>query len=295
MPEFAILELLAQSPTIFIVCSLVVGCLVGSFLNVVIYRYPIMLERDWQHQATEILQPEKEHTTNQPTERFDLIKPDSRCPKCQHKIRAWENIPVISWLMLRAKCSQCSSPISVRYPLIELLTGILTALIAAYFGYSILALFAMLAIWLLIAMSFIDLDTTLLPDTLTLPFLWLGLIASTINPEISPTDAIWGAVFGYLSLWSVFWGFKLLTGKDGMGYGDFKLLAGIGAWVGWQHLPTVILLSSLVGALIGGLLVWRHKNRALQIPFGPYLAVAGFVTLLYGQAIADAYLSYLLG
>ena len=218
-----------------------------------------------------------------------------RRPKCQHKIRAWENIPLISWLVLRGKCSQCKNPISIRYPLVELATGLLSTLVAWHFGFGLAGFAAVVATWLLIAMTFIDLDTMLLPDQLTLSLLWLGLLLSIESPFVTSQDALIGAALGYLSLWSLYWAFKLLTGKEGMGYGDFKLLAAIGAWVGWQHLPVVILLSSFVGAVVGvTLLTVQGKDKSHPIPFGPYLAAAGWLTLLYGDWIVTQYWQWML-
>ena len=289
MENIAIIQLIADSPTAFIVCTFIVSLLVGSFLNVVIYRLPIMMEREWQRDIELTQNPDKE-PSQQAT--FTLIKPDSTCPNCKHKIRAWENIPLISWLALGRKCSGCKTPISARYPAVELLTAVLSALVASQLGWGLTAFAFIFATWLLVAMTFIDLDKMLLPDSLTLLMLWIALGISCFESTISPVDAIIGAMVGYLSLWSVYWGFKLLTGKEGMGYGDFKLLAAIGAFVGWQHLPIVILLSSVVGAIVGiSLMFIKRKDGNLAIPFGPYLAAAGWLTMLYGDAIADWYLS----
>ena len=247
-------ELLAESPTIFMGFVFIVSLMVGSFLNVVIYRLPVMMELSWKAEIAEYSASQNaavSATPNSTEPPFNLVKPDSTCPKCQHKIRAWENIPLISWLLLRGKCSQCKHSISIRYPLVELATGLLSTLVAWHFGFGLAGFAAIVATWLLIAMTFIDLDTMLLPDQLTLSLLWLGLLLSIESPFVSSQDALIGAAVGYLSLWSLYWVFKLLTGKEGMGYGDFKLLAAIGAWVGWQHLAVVILLSSCVGAVVG--------------------------------------------
>ncbi|MGJ8679613.1 prepilin peptidase [Paraglaciecola sp.] len=298
-----IFQLMADSPTFFISFIFILSLLVGSFLNVVIYRLPVMMENAWkaeideyasfQNPASKNSQEQSLETTKKPV--FNLVKPDSTCPKCQHKIRSWENIPVISWLLLQGKCSQCKNPISIRYPLVELATGLLSALVAWHFGYGLAGFAAVLATWLLIAMTFIDLDTMLLPDQLTLALLWIGLLISIEAPFVSTQDAIIGAAVGYLCLWSLYWAFKLLTGKEGMGYGDFKLLAAIGAWVGWQHLPVVVLLSSFVGAIVGvTLLSVQGKDKTTPIPFGPYLAAAGWLTLLYGDSIVDLYWQWLL-
>lgn len=291
-------QLMADSPAFFIGFIFVVSLMVGSFLNVVIYRLPIMMENAWKAEISEYSSsldgniPTPNETPHEP---FNLVKPDSTCPNCQHKIRAWENIPLLSWLLLRGKCSQCKNAISARYPLVELATGLLSALVAWHFGYGLAGFAAVLATWLLIAMTFIDLDTMLLPDQLTLPLLWIGLLISIKGPFVSTEDALIGAAVGYLSLWSLYWAFKLLTGKEGMGYGDFKLLAAIGAWVGWQHLPVVILLSSFVGAIVGvTLLTIQGKDKSQPIPFGPYLAAAGWLTLLYGEPIVEQYWQWML-
>ncbi|ALS99638.1 prepilin peptidase [Lacimicrobium alkaliphilum] len=283
--------LLGDSPAVLIGFTLVLGLMVGSFLNVVIHRLPIMMERSWKQEYQSYFDPEKSPEQS----RFNLIKPDSQCPVCQHKIRAWENIPLLSWIWLKGKCSQCKTPISARYPLVELLTGLISGLLAWHFGFGWPLLAALIFSWLLIAMTFIDLDRMLLPDQLTLPLLWLGLLLSTQHVFVSPVEAIIGAAAGYLSLWSVYWGFKLLTGKEGMGYGDFKLLAALGAWVGWQYLPMIILLSSFVGAILGLILLSvQGKDKGQAIPFGPYLAVAGWVTFLYGEQLSDIYWSWML-
>ncbi|WP_158971030.1 A24 family peptidase [Paraglaciecola sp. L3A3] len=292
------LQLMADSPTFFIGFVFVLSLLVGSFLNVVIYRLPVMMERAWQSECDQYLAQKNSTQLAEPTSNdqvFNLVKPDSTCPKCQHKIRAWENIPVISWLFLKGKCSQCKNPISIRYPMVELATGLLSALAAWHFGFGLAGFAAVLATWLLIAMTFIDLDTMLLPDQLTLSLLWIGLLISIESPFVSTQDAIIGAALGYLCLWSIYWAFKLITGKEGMGYGDFKLLAALGAWVGWQHLAVVILLSSFVGAIIGiSLLSLQGKDKSQPIPFGPYLAIAGWLTLLYGDWFVDLYWQWLL-
>ena len=291
MENIALFELLAASPVVFVITTFCISLLVGSFLNVVIYRLPIMMEKDWQSDLEQYQHP---HTEPPPAPIFNLVKPESTCPNCKHKIRAWENIPLISWLMLGRKCSSCSNPISGRYPAVELLTAIMSALVAYQFGLGITSAAFILATWLLIAMTFIDLDKMLLPDSLTLLLLWVGLGLSCFENTISPIDSIIGAMIGYLSLWSIYWAFKLLTGKEGMGYGDFKLLAALGAWVGWQHLPIVILLSSVVGAIVGITMMLINKEDSnLAIPFGPYLAAAGWSTMLYGDFIADWYLSTL--
>ncbi|AEP30776.1 prepilin peptidase [Brumicola nitratireducens] len=291
MENIALFELLAASPLAFVITTFCISLLVGSFLNVVIYRLPIMMEREWQRDIEQFQNPDKELP---PAPTFNLVKPDSTCPNCQHKIRAWENIPVISWLMLGRKCSGCANPISARYPAVELLTAVMSAVVAYQLGFGLTGAAFILGTWLLVAMTFIDLDKMLLPDSLTLLLLWIGLGISCFESTISPIDSIIGAIIGYLILWSIYWAFKLLTGKEGMGYGDFKLLAALGAWVGWQHLPIIILLSSVVGAVVGITLMFiKKKDSDLAIPFGPYLAAAGWLTMLYGDLIADWYLSTL--
>jgi len=293
MPD--IMQLLASYPLLFNLTIFVVGLTVGSFLNVVIHRLPIMLERSWKLEFQSYFANETDAAPVK-AEVYNLAKPDSTCPSCQHKIRAWENIPIISWLWLRGKCSQCKNKISIRYPLVELATGLVSLIIANHFGFSWLCLAALLFSWMLIAMTFIDIDKMLLPDQLTLPLLWQGLLLSIPGWFVNSHDALIGAAVGYLSLWSLYWAFKLLTGKEGMGYGDFKLLAALGAWVGWQYLPVIILLSSCVGAIIGiAHLYAQGKDQTNPIPFGPYLAIAGWITLLYGQDISAVYWQWMLG
>jgi leader peptidase (prepilin peptidase) / N-methyltransferase len=290
----AMIQLMSESPAYFIGSVFVVSLLVGSFLNVVIYRLPIMMERAWRRECESYLNPEQTQVPNINTP-FNLVKPDSTCPRCQHKIRAWENIPLVSWIFLKGKCSQCHNPISIRYPLVELTTAVMSAIAAWHFGFGAPALLAVLATWLLIAMTFIDLDKMLLPDQLTLSLLWIGLIASVGSVYVSTADAIIGAAVGYLCLWSIYWAFKLLTGKEGMGYGDFKLLAALGAFVGWQQLPVVILLSSFVGAVVGiSLILIQGRDKSQPIPFGPYLAAAGWLTLLFGDWFVTQYLNWII-
>ncbi|MEQ7921207.1 A24 family peptidase [Xanthomonas sp. WHRI 1810A] len=284
-----LLDLLASSPLAFVLCTLVLGLLVGSFLNVVVFRLPIMLMRDWKAQSREMLELPPEP----PTETFNLLLPHSRCPHCSHKIRPWENLPVISYLALGGKCSSCKAPISKRYPLVELTCGVLSAFIAWHFGFGWQAGAMLVLSWGLLAMSLIDADHQLLPDAIVLPLLWMGLIVNAFGLFTSLTDALWGAVFGYLVLWLVFWLFKLVTGKEGMGYGDFKLLAMLGAWGGWQILPLTILLSSLVGAVLGLIMLrLRNVETSTPIPFGPYLAIAGWIALLWGDQITASYLQF---
>lgn len=278
--------LLAQNSTLFIAISVILGLLVGSFLNVVIYRMPKIMEREWHNNCLELQGLE---IPEQP--KFSISKPRSACPHCGHKITALENIPVISYLVLRGKCSSCQAKISPRYPLIEALTGLLIGLVSWKFGYSSLTLFAWLFTFALIALTFIDFDTQLLPDDITLPLLWLGLFVNLNSGFTDLKSAVIGAIAGYLILWSIYWIFKLVTGKEGMGYGDFKLLAAIGAWFGWQLLPAVILLSSIVGVIIGvGLIIYAKRGREVPMPFGPFLALGGIAALFYGQQLAGYYL-----
>lgn len=283
----SLIETFEVYPLFFVLSIALLGAMIGSFLNVVIYRLPVMMERDWQQQCAELTG----QTSETETEVFNLAKPDSRCPNCAHKIRAWENIPIISYLILRGKCSKCSTPISLRYPAIELVTAILSGFAAWYFGVSWETVGALLLTWVLISLTMIDVDHQLLPDSLTLPFLWLGLFVSLFGLFTSLESAVIGAIAGYLILWSIYWGFKLVTGKEGMGYGDFKLLALLGAWMGWQQLPIIILFSSLVGAIIGiSLILFRGRDHNVPIPFGPYLAIAGLIAFYWGDAITHSYL-----
>ena len=278
--------LLAEQPAYFITLAAVLGLLVGSFLNVVVHRLPIMLERQWQREAQEVLGlPATEH------ERFNLSLPASHCPHCKHAIRPWENIPVLSYLALRGRCSACKQPISGRYPLVELACALLSMAVAWHSGANIEALALLLLTWSLLGLSLIDHDQQILPDVLVLPTLWLGLIVNAFDTVVPLSDALWGAVAGYLSLWSVYWVFKLITGKEGMGYGDFKLLALIGAWGGWQVLPVTLLLSSVIGVVAGlCLLRVRRQSVSTAIPFGPYLAIAGWIAVLWGDEIYAFYL-----
>ncbi len=285
-----LIHFLSTTPTALVGVVFVLGLLIGSFLNVVILRLPRMLEQDWLQQARETL---GEEAPAQAPPRIGLVSPASHCPSCGHRIRPWENIPLISWLALRGRCSQCSQAIGIRYPLVELLTGILSAVVAWQFGWGLELAAGLLLTWLLIALSGIDFDTQLLPDAITLPGLWLGLALSLVPVFADPADAILGAMAGYLSLWVVYQGFRLATGKEGMGYGDFKLLALLGAWLGWSALPVIILLSALVGAVAGILMiVTLGRDRQLPIPFGPYLAGAGWLALLWEDALVGAYLRW---
>lgn len=264
------------------------GLCIGSFLNVVIHRLPRMMERDWQMQCAEL-----RNEVLEPAEPLTLAVPRSRCPDCGHPIGALENIPVISYLLLRGRCAGCRAAISPRYPLVEAFTGLLSAYLAWRFGLGWQAAGALCLAWALIALTFIDFDTQLLPDSITLPLLWLGLLLNLFGAFTDLKSAVIGAMAGYLSLWSVYWLFKLATGKEGMGYGDFKLLAALGAWLGWQMLPAIILLSSLVGAVVGiALIVLARHGRNVPIPFGPYLAAAGIIALLWGRPLTQAYLGF---
>jgi leader peptidase (prepilin peptidase) / N-methyltransferase len=284
-----IFQLLQSSPLAFAGVCAVLGLMVGSFLNVVIYRLPKMMEREWRHQCAEL-------NDEQPAEtpRFNLVVPRSACPHCGHNISALENIPVISYLLLRGKCKGCGAHISLRYPAVEAISGILSAFAAWHFGFGLAALGTLLLIWALIALTFIDFDMQLLPDSITLPLLWLGLLLNLSATFTDLHSAVIGAIAGYLALWSVYWLFRLATGKEGMGYGDFKLLAAIGAWLGWQMLPLVILLSSLVGAVVGIVLIVAVRHgRSVPIPFGPYLAGGGLIALFWGQTLTHDYLQLL--
>ena len=281
-----IFDLMREQPAFFIFSMTLLGMVVGSFLNVVIYRLPKMMEREWQRSCADLRGEEMA-----PVPSFNLVTPGSACPACGHKIRAWENIPVISYLLLRGRCASCKAPISARYPLVEAFSGLLAGLIAWHFGFGGMALAAMVFAFSLIVLSMIDLDTQLLPDDITLPLLWVGLLFNLNGGFADLESAVIGAAAGYLSLWSIYWLFKFATGKEGMGYGDFKLLAAIGAWFGWQLLPAVILLSSVVGSVIGiGLIVLARHGRNVPIPFGPYLALGGIAALYWGPQLTRFYL-----
>jgi leader peptidase (prepilin peptidase)/N-methyltransferase len=274
-------------PHLFIGLVSIIGLMVGSFLNVVIYRLPIMLQRSWRRDCFEYLEMPAEET-----ELFNLSLPLSRCPNCQAAIKPYQNIPVISYVFLKGRCANCKNPISCRYPLIELLTAIMSAIVAWHFGYTLQAGFALFLTWILIALSFIDIDHQLLPDNITLPVLWLGLLLSLFGIYTTTNASIVGAIAGYMVLWTIYQGFKLVTGKEGMGYGDFKLLALLGAWMGWHFLPMIILLSSLVGAIIGiSMMIIAKRDHTIPIPFGPYLAIAGWIALLWGKELNQLYLN----
>src|SRR5271168_3667085 len=304
-----IVGLYAAYPALFAAAVFVIGLMVGSFLNVVIYRLPIMMERDWRAQAADVIASAASPATVSnptaagagaaaaPAERFTLAVPRSACPTCKAPIKAIHNIPVISWLLLRGRCAACAAPISPRYPLVELATGVLSAWVAWHFGFTAAAACALFVTWALIALTGIDLDHQLLPDSITLPLLWTGLLAAVfIGPAagaslpVSPRDAIVGAAAGYLSLWCVYHAFRLITGKEGMGYGDFKLFGAFGAWMGWKVLPLIILLSAAAGAALGiAMILLRGRDRAAPMPFGPYLAAAGWLAMLYGNSLIDGY------
>ena len=291
-------ELFSSSPLIFVGLVFFLSLLIGSFLNVVIYRLPIMMEREWRAQCTELAETK---ATEIPTGRFNLVFPRSHCTSCGAQITAMQNVPVLSYLILRGKCASCGSSIPNRYPVVETLTAILTAIVAWRFGFGWEVAAAILLTWALIATSVIDIDHQIIPDSISLPFVWIGLMLSLFHPLagaevlfIDAKTAIVGALAGYLSLWSVYQLFRLMTGKEGMGYGDFKLLAVLGAWLGWQMLPLIILLSAVVGATVGiTMIVVRRHDRNNPIPFGPYLAAAGWIAMMWGDQIVSAYLNYM--
>lgn len=280
------IEVLANSPDLVGAYVFFLGLCIGSFLNVVAYRLPVMMKQQWRHDCCELLDQPCNDVSTEP---FNLMFPASRCPHCGHQIRWWENIPVIGWVTLRGRCSSCKKPISPRYPIVELGTGLLSLLTISVVGISWAGAFALVATWALIALTLIDLDEQLLPDDITLPLLWLGLAVNTAGTFAPLESAVIGAIAGYLSLWIVYWAFKLLTGKEGMGYGDFKLLAALGAWLGWQMLPAIILISSLAGAVIGIALL-AIRRQSTQFAFGPYLAIAGYIALLWHAPILTWYL-----
>jgi leader peptidase (prepilin peptidase) / N-methyltransferase len=301
--------LYADNLTVFAGSVFLLGLVIGSFLNVVIYRLPIMLERDWRAQAAELLprvdstathglKGSTDSTAQTDPERLTLSTPRSACPACKAPIKALQNIPVVSWLVLRGRCASCKARISARYPLVELATGLLSAGVAWHFGFGAPAVCGLLLTWALIALTGIDIDHQLLPDGITLPLMWAGLLAALIvgpiagSPiPVSARDALIGAISGYVSLWLVFHAFRLITGKEGMGYGDFKLFAALGAWLGWKLLPLVILLSAATGAVLGILMIiLRGRDRSAPIPFGPYLAAAGWIAMMYGDSLVDGYL-----
>lgn len=298
----AIIDLLSTSQSFLVVASLVLGLLVGSFLNVVVYRLPIMMQRDWKQQCLEFLEiedpkPEVADTAQQ-HKVFNLQHPASHCPNCNHKILPWENIPVLSYMALGGKCSSCKTKISLRYPSVEFVTGILSALVAFTFGATWLTLALLLFTWCLVSLTLIDFDHQLLPDDITIPLLWFGLLVNALDLGFGVTlyDAVIGAIAGYLVLWLFYWAFKLATGKEGMGYGDFKLLGALGAWMGWQSLLPIVILSSLVGAVFGiVMIVAMGRDKSVPMPFGPYLAGAGFIMLIWGPQISQFYISNFVG
>ncbi len=280
-----VLAQMQESSAFLITVVVVFGLMVGSFLNVVIYRLPKMMERSWRQQCAEL--------RGEPVETlpvFNIATPCSKCPNCQHRITFWENIPILSYLFLKGRCSECHARISIRYPLIEAFTAMLSGFVAWHFGFGWLLIVALVFVWALIALAAIDIDTQLLPDDITLPLMWLGILVNMHNGFTDLHSSVIGAVAGYLSLWMIYWIFKLVTGKEGMGYGDFKLLAAIGAWLGWVVLPLVILLSSLVGGIIGiGLIIASKLNKNVMIPFGPYLVGGALIALFWGQSIIHIY------
>jgi leader peptidase (prepilin peptidase) / N-methyltransferase len=288
-------------PALFAGSVFLVGLVIGSFLNVIIFRLPIMLDREWRLQAADLLAAPNAATTDAVSipEKFNLSTPRSACPNCKAPIKAWQNIPIVSWLALRGRCASCKARISARYPVVELVTGVLSAWVAWHFGFGWGAACALLVTWSLIALTGIDIDHQLLPDSITLPLMWAGLLAAVIlGPTagvalpVSARNAVIGAASGYLTLWLVFHAFRLATGKEGMGYGDFKLFAAIGAWLGWKLLPLVILLSAATGAVLGiSMIVLRGRDRSVPMPFGPYLAAAGWLAMMYGDQLVNVYLS----
>lgn len=286
------LDTFLATPWLLYTVVVFISLCVGSFLNVVILRLPKMMQQDWRCQCEEFLElPEGQRKKAEPV---TLSRPASTCPSCGHGIRAWENVPVISYLVLGGKCASCKAGISPRYPIIEAITALFSVVTLLVMGPTEAALWSLVLVWVLIALTVIDFDTQLLPDSMTLPLMWLGLILNYFGVLTDLSSAFWGAVAGYLSLWSVYWLFKLVTGKEGMGHGDFKLLAALGAWLGWELLPAVILLSSLVGAVVGiSLMVFRKHGREVPIPFGPYLAAAGLLCLWFGPEIQAAWYAYL--
>ena len=293
MPISDTFAVLAQMPALLYTIAGVLGLIVGSFLNVVILRLPRVMELEWHRECAQLAELAGSGTASVPDQALSLANPPSSCPHCGARIAPWDNIPVVSWLLLRGRCRDCKASISARYPLIEGLTAALSIIVVWQFGASAEALAALVLTWGLIALAFIDLDTQLLPDDITLPLLWLGLLISLTGLFTDSTSAIIGAVAGFLMLWSVFHLFRLLTGKEGMGRGDFKLLALFGAWLGWQALPQIVLLSAMAGAIIGvALIATGHRDSQQPIPFGPFLAMAGWIALLWGELITNAYLQW---
>ncbi len=295
-PEMALLQALAANTALFVTAIAALSLAVGSFLNVVIHRLPKMLDRAWRAELAELNgpQPNVQPAANDTPAAYNLVVPRSQCPACGHRITALENVPLASYLALRGKCSACGARISPRYPLVEALTAALSGYIAWRFGFTWTTAAALVFAWAVIALAFIDLDTFYLPDDITLPLIWLGLLANMGGAFVDLQTAVIGAIAGYLSLWSVYWAFKLATGKEGMGYGDFKLLAAIGAWLGWKMLPVVILLASFAGAVVGiSLMVFARHGRNVPIPFGPYLVLGGLIAMFWGDALTRYYLQTL--
>lgn len=286
-----LIDYFRADPWVFVFACALLGLMIGSFINVVAYRLPLMMDREWRQQCRELLETDAQPEPDPAP--FNLSTPRSRCPKCGHPITALENIPLISYLFLRGRCSDCGMRIALRYPLVELTCGILGFVVAWHFGFGWQAAAALLLSWTLVALTLIDFDHQLLPDDIVLPTLWAGLLLSLFPLFADTQDAIIGAAAGYLSLWSLFQLFKLITGKEGMGYGDFKLFALFGAWLGWQYLFQIILISSLIGAIVGiALILFRGRDRTIPIPFGPYLAVAGWISLLWGERLNQLYLTW---
>ena len=298
----AIIDLLSASPPILVSICVVLGLLIGSFLNVIVYRLPIVMERDWKQQCYDYLEIENAephtHLTSEKFEVFNLLKPDSHCLGCNHEIRIWENIPILSFVLLGGKCSKCKMSISLRYPSVEVVTGILSGLVAYTFGATWLTLAVLILTWSLVVLTLIDFDHQLLPDVITLPLLWLGLLVNTLDLGfgVSLEEAVIGAIAGYSILWAFYWVFKLAAGKEGMGYGDFKLLSALGAWMGWKSLLLIIGLSSIVCAILGLIMILaKRSDKSMPIPFGPFLAGAGFIMLIWGPQISSFYSNAVVG
>jgi leader peptidase (prepilin peptidase)/N-methyltransferase len=286
------MDVLFSEPLVLIPAVVILGLVIGSFLNVVVYRLPIMMERQWKSECCDFLEINNSDGEQKP---FNLVVPNSTCPKCNHKIKPWENIPILSYLALGGKCSNCKTTISKRYPLVEAATGVVSGIVAWQLGFQTGLLPALIFTWCLVTLTLIDADRKLLPDNITLPLLWLGLIVNSQGIFTDLTSALYGAAAGYLILWSVYWLFKILRGKEGMGFGDFKLLAALGAWCGWQLLPIIIIFSAGVGAILGTLfLVINGKDKNETIPFGPYLAIAGWIAFLWGDTIVHTYTTFLI-
>ncbi len=289
-----LINIFNASPAFFYFSVTVFSLTIGSFLNVVVYRLPKIMHNAWYKECREFLSDEVKDIPAKESSALTLSKPDSTCPKCKHKIRFYENIPILSWVFLKGKCSQCKNAISMRYPLVEMGTALLSLVIAHHYGVSLHTVFLLILTWGLICLTLIDFDHMLLPDQITMPLLWLGILLNINGMFVPLTDSIIGAVVGYMSLFSIFWLFKLLTGKEGMGFGDFKLFALFGAWIGWQLLPILILMASVVGAVVGiTLMIFKNHQREQAIPFGPYLAIAGWITIIWGNGIWSWYLQQL--